>query len=89
MDFDWDPVKAELNWRKHQVPFDAAIEVFLDPNRVDFDVSRDGEREERRKAVGVVTGRILSLVYTMRDGRMRVISARAANAQEKRRYGYR
>lgn len=89
MDFEWDPAKAASNERKHGTPFDAAVDVFLDIGRTDFDVTRDGDGEPRRKVVGKVAGRMISLVYTVRDGRVRVISARPSNVQEVRRYGYR
>lgn len=34
MKFDWDPKKAEANLRKHDVSFDEAATVFLDPMAV-------------------------------------------------------
>lgn len=89
MDFDWDPDKAVSNERKHGVRFEVAQKVFADPDREDFDVTRQDEGEPRRKVVGRVNGRLLSLVYTTREGVVRMISARQANVQERRRYGYR
>jgi len=29
--FEWDPAKAKANWRKHEVGFEDAAELFLDP----------------------------------------------------------
>ena len=29
--FEWDPIKASENLRKHRISFDRAAEVFLDP----------------------------------------------------------
>jgi hypothetical protein len=29
--FEWDPIKAKGNLRKHRISFDRAAEVFLDP----------------------------------------------------------
>ncbi|PYU97958.1 MAG: hypothetical protein DMG26_19935, partial [Acidobacteria bacterium] len=29
--FEWDPIKAKENLRKHRISFDRAAEVFLDP----------------------------------------------------------
>jgi hypothetical protein len=89
VEFDWDPRKAEANERKHRVRFEVAVKVFADPYREDFDATREGDGEVRRKVVGRVNDRLLSLVYTVRDGAFRVISARQANVQERRRYGYR
>jgi uncharacterized DUF497 family protein len=30
-EFDWDPVKAQINFGKHGVDFERAATVFLDP----------------------------------------------------------
>ncbi|WP_405041360.1 BrnT family toxin [Phenylobacterium sp.] len=89
LDFEWDPAKAASNERKHDVRFGAAIEVFLDGHRLDADATRKGDGEDRRKVVGVIDGRLLTLVYSRRGQVVRVISARPSNAQEARRYGYR
>ncbi len=87
MDFDWDPAKAATNEDKHGVPFGRAVEVFVDGGRIDFDVSREADHEIRRKVVGYVGGRVITVVYTIREGRVRLISARPPNAQELRRHG--
>jgi uncharacterized protein len=61
--------------------------VFLDPARVDLDVSRPGDREMRRKAIGIIEGRLLAVVYTVRAGSIRIISARRSNSSESKVYG--
>lgn len=33
--FDWDPRKAQSNWRKHGVSFEEAAAAFLDPDGLD------------------------------------------------------
>lgn len=85
--FQWDAGKAASNLAKHGVPFDYAVAVFLDPRWVDFDASREGDRETRRKAVGVIEGKLFVVVYTDRAGACRIISARRANAMEQGVYG--
>jgi uncharacterized DUF497 family protein len=70
MDFDWDPEKAAVNERKHRIRFQTAIEVFADHRRVDFDVTRDTDGEVRRKVVGYVRDRLVTVVYTVRSGRV-------------------
>ncbi len=87
MEFEWDDAKAESNLAKHRVPFDYAIRVFLDAARVDFDASRSTDGEVRRKVVGEIGGRLYSVVYTLRDTVIRLISARRANAKEEYFYG--
>ena len=85
--FEWDDAKAESNLAKHGVPFDYAARVFLDAQRVDFDVTRPADGEDCRKAIGVIEGRLYAVVYTARGERLRLISARRCNVTEERRYG--
>ncbi|HET6238952.1 MAG TPA: BrnT family toxin [Acetobacteraceae bacterium] len=61
-EFDWDEAKARSNLAKHGVPFPYAVRVFLDPNMVDFDASRDGDMEARRKAVLLIEGKLYVVV---------------------------
>jgi len=87
LEFEWDDAKAESNLAKQGVSFEYATRVFLDVQRVDFDVTRPDEGEVRRKAIGVIEGRLFVVVYTERQERTRMISARRCNAKEERRYG--
>ena len=87
--FEWHDEKARLNLLKHGVSFVTGARVFLDLNRVIWDVSRPLDGEARSKAVGVVEGRLLSVVFTAREQICRIISARPANSSEERRYGNR
>ncbi len=87
-EFEWDEAKAASNARKHVgVTFQGAIAVFLDPGRVDFDVSRPEDGEARRKVVGRIAGRLYAVTYTMRGATARLISARRANTKEERLHG--
>ena len=78
---------AASNLGKHGVPFAFAARVFQDVRVIDFDVSRALDDEARRKAVGLIDGRIYTVVYAQRDGATRPISARRANVTETRVYG--
>ena len=86
MRFTWSESKARANLTKHGVAFEDAAAVFLDPLRVDFDASHPDDGEVRRKVLGAIDGRVLSAVYTLRDGDIRLISVRRANTPETRRY---
>jgi uncharacterized protein len=86
-EFEWDEAKAQANLAKHGVPFAYAARVFLDPYRVDLDTTRAADGEARRKLVGAVERRLYAVVYTVRRGRIRLISARRCNAKEERAYG--
>ena len=48
--------------------------------------NRDNTGELRFNAIGMVEGRVLFVGYTMRDGVVRIISARGAEPHEKRKY---
>jgi uncharacterized DUF497 family protein len=77
--------KDEANRRKHGIDFRTAAKVFLDPFIVEFD-DRDTANELRFNALGLVDGRMLLVTYTMRGDVVRIISARGAEPDEKRKY---
>ena len=84
MEFDWNPVKAGLNWSNHAVRFEIASLVFQDPYVLEED---DPEPSEHRlNAIGYADGRMLFVVFAMRDDVNRPISARPADRRERRRY---
>ena len=92
--FEWDPIKAAGNLRKHGVSFETAMRAFADPFAL-TDQDRIEGGEQRWQTLGMVEGRVLLLVaHTIRDededGRpieiIRIISARAADRKERRRY---
>jgi hypothetical protein len=85
-EFEWDDVKAEANLRKHKISFREARRVFDDPFAViDQEVSED-YGEDRFLATGLVEGLLVSVAYTERGDRIRIISARKANNNEQRAY---
>ncbi len=89
--FSWDLKKAKVNYSKHEVPFEEAATVFTDPAGLDWDDPTHSGHENRYKRLGrSVTGRILLIVYTVRekDGQetIRIISARQASRKERAAY---
>ena len=87
-EFERDDAKAAANKAKHSVRFDYAAAVFLDDNRLDLDTTRAANGEERRKSIGLIDGKLYTVVYTLRGPVCRLISARRSNAKEGRSYGY-
>ena len=85
--FDWDDAKALSNLAKHGVRFEFAIRAFVDIMRIDVDAFRLADAEMRRKVIGMINGRLFTVVYTRRPGLIRIISARRSNAKESRAYG--
>lgn len=85
-DADWDPRKAAANLKKHGVDFADAATVLHDEQAIT--VRDDETAEERYVAIGMdALGNVLVLVYTWRDDRPRLISARQAKPQEREQYG--
>jgi len=85
MEFEWDSKKALYNLKKHGVDFADAVIVLEDERAIT--IPNDYSDEERFISVGMDSfGRILVVVYTWRESRIRVISARKATAKEIRQY---
>jgi uncharacterized DUF497 family protein len=85
VEFEWDPIKAARNLRKHEVRFAEAVTVFEDESMLTMpDADAD---EERFVAVGMGSmGRILVVIYAPRGERIRIISARKATRHEQSQY---
>ena len=84
--FEWDSKKAAVNLRKHSVTFELACESFFDPFICYLDDEIIGT-ELRERIVGLTTTwLLLYIVYVMRDGSIRIISARMATKAERETY---
>ncbi len=85
--YEWDEKKAKENLRKHKVSFEEAETVFDDPLSItvaDPDHSTD---EERWIDIGTSKKKqILVVVYTEREKKIRIISARKATRAERKKY---
>jgi len=86
MEFEWDENKNQANIRKHGVSFMDAINIFLDPYRIEREDDRMDYDEVRFQVIGMASGRLLLVLYTHRNGNIRFISARRANRHERRGY---
>jgi uncharacterized protein len=87
MQFEWDREKGKRNLRKHGVSFDEAVTVFYDPLSATFDDSDHSVEEQRLITVGSSSrGRLLVVSHTERGNAIRIISARPATAQERKRH---
>jgi hypothetical protein len=84
---EWNPVKAEINLKKHQVSFKEASTVFDDPLFITFLDVEHSDDEERYITLGLSQrNRLLLLAHTDRKGTIRIISARKATKNERRFY---
>ena len=85
-EFEWDDAKAESNIEKHSVSFEEACGVFRDPFAIELLDDRDDYGEDRYILIGMAAPGVLVVVYTVRDERNRIISARRAEPNERRFY---
>ena len=90
--FEWDPLKAASNYKKHGIAFERAATVFNDPKALtifDEEYNRD---EDRWVTLGLDVSMFLVVVYhTYREkgghaAHIRIISARKATKKEIKQY---
>ena len=87
MEFEWDYKKAITNEKKHLVLFDEAVTCFYDQHQIAFYDPDHSENEDREIMIARSNhNRILLVCYTLRDEKIRIISARLATKQEKNDY---
>ena len=76
MDFEWDAKKDSVNQEKHGVSFGTAQNAFFDPKRVlTKDDAHSTHREERFFCFGVVEGKVMTVRFTYRNGKVRIFGA--------------
>ena len=85
MEFEWDEAKRRSNLEKHGVDFVDAALVLADAPLILEDNRRD-YGEQRCLAFGEMNNLVFVVSFTLRDGAFRIISARRANARERRFY---
>ena len=85
---EWDEAKNEINIKKHGISFDEAKEVFNDPNALElYDKEHSTSEEDRYICLGSIGEcLIIVVVFTDRNGNIRLISARKAEPQEEAVY---
>lgn len=86
INFEWNEAKAAANIQKHKVYFETACEVFFDP----FVQNKDAgfvENEWREIVIGADENlRLLYVAYTIREEKIRIISARNVTKTERNDY---
>jgi len=86
MDFEWDEAKSEACFRDRGFDFAYALRAFLDRDRLVQQDVRRSYGEDRYQVTGKIEGRLFVLVYTPRQGAIRIVSARKANQREVKQY---
>jgi uncharacterized protein len=81
VNFEWDETKRQTNLEKHGLDFADSERIFewdtweIEDTRFDYD-------KPRYIIFGLLEGRVVILVYTNRDEKIRVISLRKADKDE-------
>ncbi|RJG53803.1 BrnT family toxin [Sphingobium terrigena] len=86
MEIEFDPAKDEINRGKRHVPLAFGVEVFSDAEMLIVPTIRIEDEEQRYKAIGLIDGRLWTVIYVMREYRYRFISVRKSNGTEQRLY---
>lgn len=85
--FEWDDANRDKNWRRHRVNWWECEELFFNLPLYVLSDFEHSEKENRYFAFGHTTaGRLLSVVFTLRGTRIRMISARDMNKRERKFY---
>jgi uncharacterized DUF497 family protein len=74
--FEWDQDKEKINIEKHGISFTKAQFAFADPKRVILkDITHSTAQETRYFCVGRVEESIMTVRFTYREKRIRIIGA--------------
>lgn len=85
--FEWDPEKGRKNLKIHDISFDEASTTFCDPLAITIGDPLHSKGEQRYVLIGQSQqNRLLVVVHTEREDRIRIISARLATKKEGRGY---
>ncbi|MCP5061478.1 MAG: BrnT family toxin [Ignavibacteriae bacterium] len=83
MRFEWDENKNEVNIKKHSIAFEDAAKVFFNKRIVK---PSNRKNEKLFITIGEVNNHIVTIAYTLRDNKIRIISARKARENEEKEY---
>lgn len=84
--FEWDEANIS-HIAKHKVTPEETEDVFFDKKNVQYDDVKHSAVEKRFIIIGKTTkGRLLYQIFTIRDGKIRVISSRKINKKEVKLY---
>lgn len=85
--FEWDKWNLDKSYKKHGIIPNETEEVFLDEDvKIEKDVKHQ-QQERRFIAIGETTeNKLLFVVFTIRENKIRIISGRIANKKEKEVY---
>ena len=80
MEFEYDEVKSKRNKEKHGIDFVEAQLLWDDPERMEIPAKT--EDEPRYVVIGKIAEKHWSLIFTCRENKTRIISARRSRKEE-------
>jgi len=81
--FEWDEGNSSKSWVKHKVSLKEQEQAFFDKHKRAFKDSDHSQAEERLLLFGTTKkGRMLIIAFTIRNAKIRCISARPMNRKE-------
>jgi uncharacterized DUF497 family protein len=84
MIFEFDPDKRRANLEKHGIDFEQAQTLWRDRDGLDFPSKYP--QEIRRLWIAARKGKLWTAIYTAREGKARIISARRSRENERNAY---
>lgn len=87
IEFEWNKGNIDKNFKKHRVTNEETEEVFFENNSVLTEDLRHSKVEKRYQILGKTEGdRLLNVIFTIRAAKIRIISARDMNKEERKLY---
>src|ERR1035437_5659799 len=87
IEFEWDGGNKDKNFRKHGILNEEAESVFFDKNSLLADDLEHSKFEDRFQIVGKsAMEKLLTIFFTVRKNKIRIISARRSNKKERSLY---
>ena len=87
-EFEWDKGNNSKNVTKHKISIAEVEAVFRSGRALSLGIQISPQTDEQRLGlVGpTLNSRLLQVAFVLREGRIRVISARPANKKERKQY---
>lgn len=85
--FEWDNFNKLKNWSKHKVDYKECEEVFSNRPLKTYRDIKHSQSENRYAALGITNrNRKLYVIFTVRNEKIRIISARDMSQKERNLY---
>lgn len=88
LEFEWDKGNSDKNFKKHKLSNREIEQIFINSKeKFIFDDKKHSAIEKRYGIFGKMdNGKFLSIVFTVRKDKIRVITARTMSKRERRSY---